>query len=113
MALRGASDVLFKATKGVIEGKPVVARVLHIEKPQSLELQGFREGVKFLSIRLAGVRFSVDGKTQSPLVAIPCRFESYHRHQSNIIRTKSSQWERGLDYCFSLRSLRTLISETV
>ncbi len=67
MALQGASDVLFKAAKGTIAGKPVVARVLHIEKPQSLELQGFREGVKFLSIRLAGVRGGVDGKTQNPL----------------------------------------------
>ncbi len=28
---------------------------------------------------------------------IPCRFESGHRHQKHIIRTKFSQWETGSD----------------
>ena len=38
--------------------------------------------------------------TQNPLLATTCRFESGHRHQTHIIRTKSSLWEMGSDYCF-------------
>ena len=41
------------------------------------------------------------------------RFESGHRHQTNIIRTKSSQWEMGSDYLFSSEDSRKRISETV
>ena len=47
------------------------------------------------------------------MVAIPCGFESHHRHQTNIIRTRSSLWEMGSDYLFSLESLKKPISETV
>ena len=47
------------------------------------------------------------------MVATSCGFESHHRHQTNIIRTKSSQWEMGSDYLFSLVSTRKPISETV
>lgn len=38
-------------------------------------------------------------------------FESPYPHQANIIRTKSSLWEMGSDYFFSLNDLRTRISE--
>ena len=43
----------------------------------------------------------------------PCRFESCCPHQTNIIRTRSSQWETGSDLLFSSANLRTRISETV
>ena len=60
----------------------------------------------------AGVVELVDlGDLDSP--ARVCRFESYCSHQSNIIRTKSSQWEMGSDYLFSFASSRKPISETV
>ena len=39
--------------------------------------------------------------------------ESCCPHQTNIIRTKSSLWETGSDYLFSLVDLRKPISETV
>ena len=42
-----------------------------------------------------------------------CRFESCRPHQTNIIRTKSSPWEMGSDYLFSLASSRKPISKTV
>ena len=41
------------------------------------------------------------------------RFESGHRHQTNIIRTWFSLWEMGSDYLFSLAGSRKAISETV
>lgn len=44
-----------------------MARVSHIEKAQSLELQGFGEGNKFLLILLVGGKSGVGGKTQNPL----------------------------------------------
>ena len=40
----------------------------------------------------------------------PCGFDSRHRHQTNIIRTRSSQWEMGSDYLFSSRVLRKRMS---
>ena len=43
----------------------------------------------------------------------PWGFESPLSHQSNIIRTKSSQWEMGSDYLFSSDGSRKPISETV
>ena len=48
-----------------------MARVSHIEKPQSLELQGFGEGNKFLSILLVGGKSGVGGKTQNQLRHFP------------------------------------------
>ena len=42
----------------------------------------------------------------------PCGFDSRHRHQTNIIRTKSSLWEMGSDYLFSSGGSRKRISET-
>ena len=65
MSLRWPSNVLFWPTKWAIAGKPVMARVSHIEKPQSLELQGFGEGNKFLSILLVGGKSGASGKTQN------------------------------------------------
>lgn len=59
-----------------------MARVSHIEKPQSPELQGFGEGDKFLSFLLVGSNSGVSGKTQNPLVATSCRFESDYRHHA-------------------------------
>ena len=38
--------------------------------------------------------------------------EPGQRHRNNIIRTRSSQWEMGSDYLFSLGCLRKRISET-
>lgn len=43
----------------------------------------------------------------------PCGFDSRHRHQSNIIRTRSSLREMGSDYLYSLTSSRKPIFETV
>ena len=40
----------------------------------------------------------------------PCGFDPRHRHQTNIIRTRSSQWEMGSDYLFSSRVLRKRMS---
>lgn len=37
----------------------------------------------------------------------PCGFESHFRHQSNIIRTKSSLWETGSDYLFISTDTKT------
>ena len=37
---------------------------------------------------------------QNPPLATAYRFESGHRHQSNIIRTRFSPWEMGSDYLF-------------
>ena len=42
-----------------------------------------------------------------------CGFDPRHRHQTNIIRTRSSLWETGSDYLFALASSRKPISETV
>ena len=50
---------------------------------------------------------------QNPPLATAYRFESGHRHQTNIIRTRFSQWETGSDLLFSSRGLRRHISETV
>lgn len=86
MSLRWPSNVLFRATRLAIGGKRVMARVSHIEKPQSPELQGFGEGDKFLSFLLVGSNSGVSGKTQNPLVATPCGFESHHWHQLKILR---------------------------
>lgn len=52
-----------------------MARVSHIEKAQSLELQGFGEGNKFLLILLVGGKSGVGGKTQNPLRPTMRRFE--------------------------------------
>ena len=54
-------------------------------------------------------------KVTSPLgsTAYACRFESCCPHQTNIIRTKSSQWEMGSDLLFSSANSKTHISETV
>ena len=46
------------------------------------------------------------------MVATSCGFESHHRHQTSIIRTKSSLLKMGSDYLFSSRSSRIRISET-
>ena len=43
----------------------------------------------------------------------PCGFDPRHRHQTNIIRTRSSLWETGSDYLFSLATSMEPISETV
>lgn len=57
-----------------------MARVSHIEKPQSLEFQGFGEGNKFLSILLVGGKSGASGKTQNPPLATAWGSESPHRH---------------------------------
>ena len=46
-------------------------------------------------------------RTQNPLPATACGFKSHHRHQSNIIRTKSSLWETGSDYLFISTDTKT------
>ena len=71
MSLRWPSNVLFRATRLAIGGKRVMARVSHIEKPQSPELQGFGEGDKFLSFLLVGSNSGVSGKTQNLLRQFP------------------------------------------
>ena len=71
MSLRWPSNVLFRATRLAIGGKRVMARVSHIEKPQSPELQGFGEGDKFLSFLLVGSNSGVSGKTQNQLRQFP------------------------------------------
>ena len=43
-----------------------------------------------ISVLRAGVVEWQTRRTQNPLVAIPCRFKSDHRHHTTIIRTKSS-----------------------
>lgn len=75
MSLRWPSNLLFLTPKWVIVGKSIMARVSHIEKAQSLELQGFGEGNKFLLILLVGGKSGVGGKTQNPLRPTMRRFE--------------------------------------
>ena len=41
------------------------------------------------------------------------RFESGHRHQTNMIRTRFSQWEMGSDHLFSLAGSGNPLFETV
>ena len=108
MSLRWPSNVLFRATRLAIGGKRVMARVSHIEKPQSPELQGFGEGDKFLSFLLVGSNSGVSGKTQNPVVAIPYRFDPGHRHHNK----RPSAFVGGLLLCLPCRYCFPFIVKT-
>lgn len=57
-----------------------------------------------LKVTIAGVMELVDVKHSKCFVHRTCRFESDHRHQTNIIQTNHGSYSlsvTGSDYCFT------------
>ena len=60
---------------------PYKSRLFTGNHPKCLENTGFRGSVLIPRKMVNSVVYAISLKTQNPLVAIPCGFESHHRHQ--------------------------------